>query len=944
MQRSPVIQKYVSLGIILLFFVASMIPLHGQRTGDIPSQPSFTGDILYVGGGGPGNYTKIQDAINASNTGDTVYVYDDSSPYYEHLVIEKSISLIGEDTRSTEINGSLLDSSLDTMNVTGNHVVIRGFCITGNRGYYYQAAVKVFGDYLILSDCVIQENEWVGIYLMSASFCQVSDCELYDNLIALHLVQSGNNTIENCVCQENADAIILFENSHDNQLRNNTCSRNSFTGIHVQQSFGNQIIGCVCENGYDGISMAFAPNTKMRNNTIRNNYANFGIGASSVSDFYCDIDTSNTINGKPLYYLVEQSDLLFDETMEIGFLGLVRCSNVSIKNCEFSNNFQGMVLVGTKHCLIENCRFYNNDGHGLYSISSWANTVKNCTLQNSFFAGIYMYTSFNNLIENCSSFDSSAGVRLEYSPYNTILQQTVDRCRIGVLFISSHGNVLKENTLSFCGLKVDGDSLAQYINDVDSSNTVNGNPVYYYVNETNLTIASDAGEVVLINCSNCTVSHLTINHTSVAIELAYSSRNIISHNTLCCNSDAAIDLDGSDNNDNIIEGNIIRENSYGIDVDSSDGTVIQGNTLIDTGPGVSFDSCSGGIISGNSIQNCYYGMFFDRSPLNILTDNLILNSSVFGLYLLSSSKNVLRSNGMINCSLMVYGNLLPEYLNDVDTSNTVNGNPVYYLVNQAETTVPQDAGAVILVNSSGCLIKDLHLDSGTVGISLAYCSDTIIQGNVIKNQQMTGIDLSSGGNDNNMIQGNTILGNSYGVDIEFCTGNVVKYNLISSNDYGVFLYSAVGTLMKRNTLVKNYIGIYAMRSEDSIIRFNNIFLSSVYGLAADACNVSALWNWWGAWAGPAVNGNRNGDRLQLIRDSHIKYVPWLRLPVLFSGFLRHILTNSHQQSSRQHPGIVHEELYGSPDNFFQQDHAIHRGITRGIEHDCTVPLEKKQFN
>ncbi len=50
------------------------------------SMPNFYGNIFYVGGSGFGNYTKIQDAIDNSSNGDTIFVYDDSSPYYENIV------------------------------------------------------------------------------------------------------------------------------------------------------------------------------------------------------------------------------------------------------------------------------------------------------------------------------------------------------------------------------------------------------------------------------------------------------------------------------------------------------------------------------------------------------------------------------------------------------------------------------------------------------------------------------------------------------------------------------------------------------------------------------------------------------------------------------------------------------------------------------------------
>jgi hypothetical protein len=70
------------------------------------STPVQTGTILYVGGSGPGNYTRIQDAINASVDGDMVFVYDDLAPYHEQLTINKTISLVEESAATTVIDGS----------------------------------------------------------------------------------------------------------------------------------------------------------------------------------------------------------------------------------------------------------------------------------------------------------------------------------------------------------------------------------------------------------------------------------------------------------------------------------------------------------------------------------------------------------------------------------------------------------------------------------------------------------------------------------------------------------------------------------------------------------------------------------------------------------------------------------------------------------------------
>ena len=82
----------MSFGIILLFILSAVSPItigFNIKTSVLRND----GNTLYVGGSGPGNYTSIQDAIDNTSDGDTVYVYDESSPYYELLIINKSIKL-----------------------------------------------------------------------------------------------------------------------------------------------------------------------------------------------------------------------------------------------------------------------------------------------------------------------------------------------------------------------------------------------------------------------------------------------------------------------------------------------------------------------------------------------------------------------------------------------------------------------------------------------------------------------------------------------------------------------------------------------------------------------------------------------------------------------------------------------------------------------------------
>ena len=121
--------RLLIIGVLFLFISSSIFSISGVDT-EQSIQSLSSGKTLYVGGSGPGNYTKIQDAIDEASDGDTVFVYDDSSPYYEKLVVDKSINLIGEDKYTTIIDGR---NSGVVVQITADRVNISEFEI--QNGY-----------------------------------------------------------------------------------------------------------------------------------------------------------------------------------------------------------------------------------------------------------------------------------------------------------------------------------------------------------------------------------------------------------------------------------------------------------------------------------------------------------------------------------------------------------------------------------------------------------------------------------------------------------------------------------------------------------------------------------------------------------------------------------------------------------------------------------------
>ena len=794
----------------------------------IKSSKIYFGNIFYVGGSGPNNYTSIQDAIDKASDGDTVFVYNNSSPYYENLIIDKSIQVIGEDRDSTLINGTKLNRYLDTVNITADNVYINGFSINDNPGYYYQAAILIVGNYAKVSNCKIYNNNWIGISMLGSSYSQIYDCELYYNLMAIHLIDSNENEIINCLCYKNGDDILLFKNAHNNQIVNCTCIGNGFSGIHVQQSSGNQIMNCTVYNGYEGIGLASAPNTAMQGNILNNNYENFGIGSSSLSDFYCDIDTSNKINGKPIYYLIGHNNEQIPN--DAAFIGLISCINILVKNLEISNNFQGIVCAGTSNCIIENCNFRNNGGHGVFFISSSDNTIINCSFRNSFFSGIYLINlSDSNIISNNTFSDIQVcGIWADESKNNNLFDNLISNCLKGMYLDNSGNNLLRDNVMIYCGLAVDGTSLTNYINNVDTSNKVNGKTLYYYINQNDITVPNNAGEVILVNCKYCNVTNLDLSDGTIGVELAYSSYNTITGNMINGNKVVAVDLDCSSNNYNTIIGNSIQDNNYGIDIDLSCYNTIKDNTVYNNDIGFSLDSSDYNVVMENDIKNSWNGIYLSNSNNNNINSNIIQDSGFNGIYLLYSKYNIIKENEMVNCGLLVYGISLSEYINDVDTSNKINGKTLYYYINENDITVPNNAGEVILVNCKYCNVTNLDLSDGTIGVELVYSVYNTISKNTLNNNNFAGIYLES--SNENTVSINTIENNSYGISLQLANGNEIIRNKISINTYGCFIYLSNSNTFSRNNILYNIYGIhFDYPSNSNNINYNNLIYNGNNG-------------------------------------------------------------------------------------------------------------------
>ena len=334
---------------------------------------------------------------------------------------------------------------------------------------------------------------------------------------------------------------------------------------------------------------------------------------------------------------------------------------------------------------IENCTVYNSGGFYVTEIGL------------SLHAGIKLSYVNNSLIIDNDSSVGWYGFRIENSDNNTISGNTLNYNEYGIYISDSNNNTISGNSLNYneygisllgsnntisgnvmneCGLSINGPLEKIVSNGIDSTNLVNGKPLYYYANEVNLgpNNFTNVGQVILVNCNDSLVSNLNVSDSSIGISLHYcnnntisgntannnlygiylfySDNNTVSGNTANNNNDIGIVLDNSNNN--TISGNTVNYNDFfGIDLWTSNYNAISGNTAnnnIDSGIHLSFSDYN--TVSGNTANYNAYGIFLYDSDFNTISRNDLVGNDVCISEEEASASNVFENN---DCGEIILG-------------------------------------------------------------------------------------------------------------------------------------------------------------------------------------------------------------------------------------------------------------------------------------------------
>ena len=404
--------RKVSIVLILLVFTSSF-------TFSLMILPeNVRAQTHYVGGSGPGNHTLIQDAVDASFPGDTVFVYNGT--YYENVIVGKSLSLTGEGRDITTINGG---GSETAINVTANWVNVTGFTITNGGSGILEA----------------------GLTLWHSSNCRVVANNVSSNRgDGIYGLESSNNTIQGNIVSSNFHG-VYFSGSDDNVVTDNAASNNSFYGIILADSNRNFLSGNALSDNRHGIFMYASKHNVLKNNSMVNDGMEIASGGWFETLNTHDIDTSNTVNGKPVIYWKNATGGTIRP--DAGQVFLFNSTDVLIENVSMSSSTFAVTLGYTSRIMIANLSI-SNVWKGLRIHVSDNVTVVNANITGTYRGIEVGLDNDNTTIVNCTGIDNVLDIEIDYSDYITIANNTLSGLGWGVYLVGpSRSNEITNNTI-----------------------------------------------------------------------------------------------------------------------------------------------------------------------------------------------------------------------------------------------------------------------------------------------------------------------------------------------------------------------------------------------------------------------------------------------------------------------------------------------------------------
>lgn len=529
-------------------------PSSPQPQTSSPSQEEFELPILtppaisiYV----PDNYSTIQQAIDTASPGAAIFVR--TGQYNIPVTVNKGVWLIGENGQA-KIDAHSIGPDLL---VCSNDVNITGFDLTNTP-------TPATGSWL-------EQMQGIGLskHLPAIQVKNSQNCNIYDNRInnSSDAITTDNSNKIGIFSNELYSCGIQMTNSSNNRVIANNLAAGG-TGISIDTSKNNILVNNTIKDMAVGIWLYSSSSNILRGNTLIHNYHSFSVTGYNLAAYDNDVDASNTIEGKPVYYWRNKTNQIVPS--DGSCIVLVNCTGITVQNSVLSLGFGGLVLVNTNNSNVQRVTLATQDPALLTKYSTPGNPLE-----------IVLYRSDNNKINS-----SCATVWLNSSDSNIVTQN------IGVIRLTdSNYNQILGNSIhqiAFMSIDWSGVTLRNSAYNLISGNTITNNSAGIWVCDgaKNNRIENN---VIDDNAQGGIVLTVWPYSSGPRAESTYIFNNTIIHN----GNEGLLD---SSYNTTIIGNRFIKNSNYGLEISGAANCNIIGNEI----EGITF----GGM--GRNANNCTF--------------------------------------------------------------------------------------------------------------------------------------------------------------------------------------------------------------------------------------------------------------------------------------------------------------------------------------------------
>ena len=571
-------RRIVAEVFVLAFMLVWTPNLRLSRTTD-----AYATDIVV-----PDQYSTIQAAINNAADGDMIFVK--SGTYFEHVVVNKTVSLVGEDSRTTVVDAN---GSGRVFSISRDYVNITGFTMRKSGGVYAQDA---------------------GVWIEGAGHCSIF----------------GNNVTEN-----DFFGISVWDSSSNN-ITGNIVSKTKVMGIHIKTGSKNIVSGNRIEDYYCGISThAGSYNNRIVGNSIRQ-----GDCGILLDNSHNSVISGNNITENRWKYGYNLTDEKYGISIQADSSG-----NVILGNYIADNDGNGtQVVEGAYGNRFYHNNFINNEKQA-YVPAGFTNYWDDDYPSGGNYWSDYNGTDANHDgigdtpytvgADNQDRYPLASPLTGAFVPdqYSTI-QAAINHANDGdTVFVKAgvyYEHVVVNNTVALIGENrdstiIDGSGTGVVVDIAQNGVRVLGFTIRNSGRNWNIGGGPYAAGVLMINVSNCNISYDRIIQNGVGVQAEYGADgNVIANNTIADNGVGFGTFDASWNS---FVGNNVTGYGRGLGLNvNSDYNIISENVIIAEEWAVAVHMCHYNNLTRNFIGDGLIGVFLPQSSYNRVYHNSIVNN------------------------------------------------------------------------------------------------------------------------------------------------------------------------------------------------------------------------------------------------------------------------------------------------------------------------------